>query len=294
LKKDADSKKTCLHNLIYTLLFGIDLNFVILKTGNKTKFGFVRHIPKSVKKLKTISFIIVGLFLGFLVIRFLINFPFDAECDGHGKANGHDVTYGYQGDPKFEGDVKDCLWQGRVTCTFASGIMDICNYDKGQKHGEDIYYDKSGQVFKTEIYDHGKITSFTYFDFTDHTRYNYHDTMLYCNTESGLHGIELNNKLEFSGNDDPFVLMHEDKLILRGSRDLFVINKKMEVQLNMRDTLMKYIPSAYTIKTDNSGNKFDFLWHRDIVNDTLHIKVFYDGDESQSNQKTWEHNYSLR
>ena len=72
------------------------------------------------------------------------------------------------------------------------------------------------------------------------------------------------------------------------------MNSRLEVTMDLRDTLMKYIPTAYDKKVDVSGNIHDFLWHRRIKGeDSLELKVFYDGNEHMSNHKTWERKYKI-
>ena len=63
--------------------------------------------------------------------------------------------------------------------------------------------------------------------------------------------------------------------------------------MSLRDTLVKFIPTAYVEKIDNSGNKHNFLWHRDMSEDTLKVKVFYDGDLNQSMHKIWKRTYLI-
>ena len=105
--------------------------------------------------------------------------------------------------------------------------------------------------------------------------------------------ILFNKPTTMSRVDEPFTSLHNGKLLMRGKHDFYVVDKELKIEMNLRDTLLKYIPTAYDEKTDVSGNKHTFLWHRDISGDTLKVKVFYDGDEHQSYQKIWEVTYML-
>jgi antitoxin component YwqK of YwqJK toxin-antitoxin module len=249
--------------------------------------------------LKMKNLVIIGiLFLMVLSGTFLIkmNFynSFLGPCDGHGPENGERTYYYDNGNPHKVGIVKNCSWNGKVTTYFKSGeIQSLSNFKEGQRHGLTEYFTRDSIKWRQENFSNGNLQSFALTDLSDNSTFTFSSNVLSL-TGSRDTTVLFNEPLTMSGYDEPFTSLHGDKLLLRGRHDFYIVNKKLEIELNLRDTLMKYIPTAYKEKTDQSGNKYTFLWHRRISGDTLNVKVFYDGDKMQSNHKTWERKYQIK
>jgi hypothetical protein len=247
------------------------------------------------RKIFIISTILV---LGLVGLYFLVNVffnPFDfGPCDGNGPRNGERKYYHDNGKLQTIGTVKDCLWDGLAKTFYDTGELEsIANYKAGQRHGLTEYFTKDSIKWRQENFIDGNLIDFQVTDLSDNSVFNFKHDTLSIQTVGQTDFVPFNKPLTMTGYDEPFTSLHHDKLLMRGKYDFYVVNKKLEIEMNLRDTLLKYIPTAYREKTDFSGNRHTFLWHRRISGDTLRVKVFYDGNEHQSNHKIWEVTYTL-
>lgn len=221
--------------------------------------------------------------------------PFDfGECDGNGPADGARLEYYDNGNVRVEGTVKDCRWDGVVTHSYASGgIESRCTYAAGFKNGPAVYFSPNGAEYKHENYLAGALLDFVVQDTVGRATFSFRgDTLMRASADGEL-AVAFGRPHTMRGNDEPFVSLYKDKLVLRGAQDFYIINAELGIELNLRDTLLKYIPSAYEEKVDVSGNRHTFLWHRTITDDLLSVRVFYDMDEHQSGGKIWDVQYVL-
>ncbi len=235
----------------------------------------------------------LGLFALYVATWFLNPFDF-GPCDGSGPANGTRRHLRANGTLEWEGTVKDCLWDGSVSHYQETGrVESVCGYRAGKKHGTALYFTPEGEPYKRERYVDGSLTEFEIRDLEAEAWYILkHDTLQRFSDE-GTRATAFTRPCAMRGYDVPFVSVHAHKLVLRGAQDLYLINTDLGVELDLRDTLMNYISSAYTERVDISGNHFTFQWHRDIVQDRLLVKVWYDADQHQSGGKVWERAFSL-
>ena len=221
--------------------------------------------------------------------------PFNfGPCDGHGPENGTWREYHENGKLRLVGTVKDCQWEGTVMRYYESGAIESsCGYMAGTRNGSAVYFTPEGIGWKQETYMAGVLVDFEIQDIEMGVRFIFMDDTLRRVSADGAGVMAFAHPRTMSGNDQPFVSLHGHDLVLRGAQDYYIINADLGIELNLRDSLLKYIPSAYHEKVDFSGNKFSFLWHRNIAADTLRVKVFYDADEHQSNGKTWMSQYPI-
>ena len=221
--------------------------------------------------------------------------PFDfGPCDGNGPQNGERKYYYSNGSLQTIGIVKNCLWQGLVINYSNSGDLEsIANYKDGMRSGLTEYFTKETLKWREEDFINDSLIEFQISDLSDGSTFHFKRDTLKFASSNKINFVFFAQPIVMSGNDEPFTSIRGGKLLMRGNQDFYVVNKMLLIEMNLRDTLMKYIPSAYNENTDKSGNKYSFLWHRDICGDTLKVKVFYDGDNHQSNFKTWEAFYIL-
>lgn len=247
------------------------------------------------RKIIIISSIIVFAIVGLYFLRLLFFNPFDfGPCDGNGPANGERKYHYDNRKLKTIGTVKDCLWDGLVKTFYETGELESNAYYKGgQRNGATEYFTKDSVKWRQENFIDGNLTDFKLTDLSDNSTFIFiADSLKYIAHEKTI-SILFNRPITMTGFDEPFTSLYNGKLLMRGEQDFYLINKKLEVEMSLRDTLAKYIPTAYLEKIDESGNKHNFLWHRNISGDTLKLKVFYDGDNHQSNHKIWERTYLL-
>jgi hypothetical protein len=250
------------------------------------------------KHIKIIFRLIVIGLIGYVVYSNIFFNPFDfGPCDGNGAPNRYEKIYYDNGQLKVEGQLKDCVWHGMVKTYYETGELKSKEQSiKGRKHGTSIMYYTNGNIYKKEEYLEGELIRFNIYSLDSSIQYGYikANQLLFIKDSGSDAQIYFIDSLNLSGYDEPFAMLIGNDLILRGKKDFYVINSNLEIKIDLRDTLMKYIPSAYVKKIDNSGNVHDFLWHRDIEGDSIKLKVFYDGDENQSMHKTWEKNYRIK
>lgn len=247
------------------------------------------------RKLIIISSIIVFAVVGLYFLRLLLFNPFDfGPCDGNGPANGERKYYHDNGKLQTIGTVKDCLWDGLAKTFYDTGELEsIANYKAGQRHGLTEYFTKDSIKWRQENFVDGSLIDFQVTDLSDNSVFSFKNDTLRLLTAGKSNFVLFNKPTTMSGYDEPFTSLHNGKLLMRGGQDFYVVDKQLKIEMNLRDTLLKYIPAAYNEKTDFSGNRHTFLWHRRISGDTLRVKVFYDGNEHQSNHKIWERTYLL-
>lgn len=234
--------------------------------------------------------------IGATYVAFQLYDPFDfGPCDGNGPANGERAYYYENGKLKTSGKVKNCLWDGLVKEYFPSGKLKSTRlYDEGKRNGLTEYYTEDGVKWRQEDFFNGNLVQFNIVDLSDNSSFKFsHDTLRII-SENQNNFVLFDRPTTMRGADEPFTSLHRGKLLVRGRHDFYVINKELRIEINLRDTLQKYIPSAYNERTDFSGNRYTFNWHRDIIRDTLHLKVYYDSDGNQSNAKVWEQAYLLK
>gem|GEM_PF-5515137 len=182
------------------------------------------------------------------------------------------------------GTIKNCYWDGEVKYYYENGELEhVENYKGGIRHGLFQYHFKSGQVYKTENYINDTIKQFTALDEVGNSNYVFDSGIIAYNAITK----PFHKPTTLFGNDHPLVSIIDGNLHLRGRYDYYVIDRALNVKLNLRDTLLKYIPSAYTPSVDESGNTHVFNWHRDITNDSLVVKVAYEYT-SGSSTKEWQ------
>lgn len=247
------------------------------------------------RKTVVISFIIVFTITGLYFLRHLFFDPLDlGQCDGNGPPNGERKYYHPNGQLHEVGSVKNCLWDGLVKTFYETGELErIARYQTGQKHGLTEYFTPDGIRWRAENFVNDSVIDFQVTDLADNSVFSFQNDTLRLLTASQKDFIVFSKPTTLYGNDEPFTGLQNGKLLMRGSQDFYLINKKLVIEMSLRDTLMKYIPSAYLEKIDESGNKHNFYWHRNISGDTLKLKVFYGGDNHQSNHKVWERTYPL-
>jgi hypothetical protein len=253
-------------------------------------------------KLKTKHIITaIGLTL-FVIVGFVIyyNFflnPFDiGHCDGNGDPDRYEKIYFDNGQLKIEGQLEDCTWNGLIKTYYETGELKSEELrESGRNHGKSTFYYPNGKIYKNEKYSDGELIWFKIYSQNQSIQYEYkkESQSLSINDRESASQVSFKDSLDLIGHDKPLTLLLNDNLILRGTRDFYVINSDLEITLDLRDTLMKYIPTAYDKKVDINGNVHDFLWHRRINEDSLKLKVFYDGNEHMSNHKTWERKYKI-
>ncbi|NOQ70444.1 MAG: hypothetical protein GQ574_00495 [Crocinitomix sp.] len=249
---------------------------------------------KHIKPL--IGVVLLGI-IGYVLYFALFFNPFDfGPCDGNGEPNRYKKVYYDNGRIELEGQLKNCVWHGLIKTHFETGALKSQEQRiEGRNHGISTFYYPNGKTYREEEYHKGELIRFKIFSPNSSLHYEYlkSDRLLSVMDSANHSQIIFTDSLLLSGNDKPFIVLKGDNLILKAKKDYYLINSNLEIKIDLRDTLMKYIPSAYIKKVDFSGNIHDFLWHRRIENDSLSVKVFYDGDESQSMQKTWERKYKL-
>lgn len=236
---------------------------------------------------------VIGFVIYFTV--FLKSFDF-GPCEGHGEPDRYEKIYYDNGQLEIEGQLKDCTWDGLIKTYYETGELKSKEIrERGRNHGKSTFYYPNGVVYKNEEYRNGELMWFEVFSQNQSLQYEYNkesQTLSIKDSDSKTQ-VPFKDSLNLMGHDKPFVMVVIDNLILRGTKDFYVINPKLEVTMDLRDTLIKYIPTAYDKKVDVSGNIHDFPWHRRINGDSLYLKVFYDGNEHMSNHKTWERKYKI-
>jgi hypothetical protein len=239
----------------------------------------------------TIVVAIVGLYIGLVWFLNLFN---SAPCDGNGPSNGERTYYYDDGKLMTLGSVKDCLWDGLVKTFYETGeLKSNAYYKRGKRHGAADYFTKDNVMWRQENFVEGKLTDFQVTDLSDTSSFVFKSDSLKFSTPRRTIAIVFTRPTTLIGFDEPFTSIYNGKLLIRGEQDFYVINKNLEVEMSLRDTLIKYLPKAYLQKNDKSGTNPNFLWHRDISGDSLKLKVFYEGDMHQSNHKIWERTFLL-
>jgi len=253
-------------------------------------------------KLKTkhiitvIGLAIIGV-VGFVIYFTVFLNPFEfGPCDGYGEPDRFEKIYYDNGQLEIEGQLKDCTWNGLIKTYYETGELKSEELrENGRNHGESTFYYPNGEIYKNEEYAEGQLIWFKIYSKNQsiHYEYNRESQSLSINDNESESQASFKDSLDLSGHDKPSTILLNDNLVLRGRKDFYVINSNLEITLDLRDTLMRYIPTAYDKKIDVSGNIHEFLWHRRIVEDSLNLKVFYDGDEHMSMHKTWEKKYKI-
>jgi hypothetical protein len=249
-----------------------------------------RHI------ILTIGVILIGIIASVVYFLLILNSVDFGPCDGHGEPDKYEKIYYDNGQLEIEGQLQDCAWDGLIKTYYATGELKSEELrENGRNHGKSTFYYPNGSVYTNEEYSNGELMWFKVFSQNQGIQYEYNkerQSLSIKSADSTTH-IHFTDSLNLKGHDKPFTLLLSDNLILRGTKDFYVVNSSLEVTMDLRDTLMKYIPTAYDKKVDDSGNIYDFLWHRRIKGDSLELKVFYDGNEHMSNLKTWERKYKI-
>jgi len=145
-----------------------------------------------------------------------------------------------------------------------------------------------------EKYDKGVLINFSITNLLDSCTFQFSNKNLSVKNKNYIKEILFDKTTTLYGFDEPFISIVKEQLQVRGKQDYYVIDKKLNIKLDLRDTLMKYIPSAYKEVVDNSGNHMTFNWHRDFYDDTLKIKVFYEYDKTGNHTKEWETLYIIK
>jgi len=243
-----------------------------------------------------IGVVLIGIIAIVMYFRFFLN-PFDfGACDGHGEPDRYEEIYYDNGQLEIEGQIKDCTWHGLIKTYYESGELKSEEHRiEGRNHGKSTFYYPNGNIHKDEEYRDGELIRFKISSLNQNLHYEYvkKSQLLSIKDSTNSYQVHFGDSINLSGHDKPLTMLLSGYLILRGAKDFYVINSNLEVMMDLRDTLMKYIPSAYDKKVDVSGNIHDFLWHRRIQDDSLQLKVFYDGDEHMSMHKTWERKYKI-
>jgi hypothetical protein len=270
---------------------------------SETESLLTDHIPNLCAIKMKIKHIISAIGLSLIgVIGFVIYFtvflnPFDfGHCDGHGEPDRYEKIYFDNGQLEMEGQLKDCTWNGLIKTYYKTGDLKSEELkENGRNHGESTFYYPNGEIYKNEQYVDGQLIWFKIYTMNQSIYYEYNkeSQWLSINDHERASQVSFKDSLDLSGHDKPLTLLVNDNLVLRGKKDFYVINPKLDVTMDLRDTLIKYIPTAYDKKVDVSGNIHDFLWHRRINGDSLTLKVFYNGNEHMSNYQTWERKYKI-
>jgi hypothetical protein len=249
-------------------------------------------LPKILKI--SIAVFCVGV-VGFIFLKMTLFNPFNfGPCDGDGPVNRQDTSYYNNGKIRYYGTVRNCVWEGEVKYFYKTGELEhTANFRQGSRQGLTEYYTRDGKKYRIENFNNGILGDFSIIDLLDSSIFNFANKRITVTNKNYRKQMTFDKSTTLYGFDEPFASLVNGQLLIRGRQDFYVIDKQLSIKLNLRDTLMKYIPSAYTERVDMSGNKYTFLWHRDILGDTLKVKVFYDADSSQSMAKIWEHAYSL-
>lgn len=217
-------------------------------------------------------------------------FSFDEYCEHGGLPNRQEIEYYPNKKIRMTGTIKNCYWDGEVKYYYESGQLEhIENYENGVRQGLFQHYTENGQVYRTENYLNDTLKQFTIINEADNSKYQFGAGIITSN--------KINKPFEkpttLFGNDRPLISLIDGNLHVRGRYDYYVLDKNLNIKLNLRDTLIKYIPSAYTSNVDESGNTHIFNWHRDLTNDSLSVKVFYEY-KSGSSTKEWQRTFSVR
>jgi hypothetical protein len=128
--------------------------------------------------------------------------------------------------------------------------------ESGRNHGKSTFYYPNGKIYKNEKYSDGELIWFKIYSQNQSIQYEYkkESQSLSINDRESASQVSFKDSLDLIGHDKPLTLLLNDNLILRGTRDFYVINSDLEITLDLRDTLMKYIPTAYDKKVDINGN----------------------------------------
>jgi hypothetical protein len=234
--------------------------------------------------------------IGYIVLMTFFFDPFDfGPCDGDGPPNRQDTSYYDNGKIKYFGTVRNCLWEGEVKYFYKTGELEhIENYKDGNRHGLTKYYTQDGEVYRIENFNKGVVDSFSITDVLEGMTFQFADKKLTVSNRGNKKQVPFDRPTTLYGFDKPFLSILNKQLLLRGHDDFYVIDTTLSIKLNLRDTLMKYIPSAYREIVDISGNHMTFNWHRNFSGDTLKLKVFYNDHPTEYHTKTWEETYILK
>jgi hypothetical protein len=225
-----------------------------------------------------------------LTILFCGCFSFDKYCEHGGLPDRQEIQYYRNKNVRMIGTIKNCYWDGEVKYYYENGeLQHVEKYKGGVRHGLFQYYSTSGQVYKTENYINDTLKQFTALDEVGNSNYEFGNGIIAYNAITK----PFHKPTTLFGNDHPLLSIIDGNLHLRGRYDYYVIKRALNVKLNLRDTLLKYIPSAYTRSVDESGNTHVFDWHRDLTNDSLKVKVFYEF-KSGSSTKEWQRTFSIK
>lgn len=263
---------------------------------DSANFKLVNLTDRKLRKVFIISTIIilglVGVYFFYMSVYFN---PFDfGPCDGNGPPNGERKYYHDNGKLQTIGTVKNCLWDGLAKTFYDTGELEsIANYKAGQRHGLTEYFTKDSIRWRQENFIDGRLIDFQVTDLTDQSVFSFKNDTLKLHTNGETNFVLFNKPTTMTGYDEPFTSLHNGKLVMRGNQDFYIVDKQLKIEMSLRDTLLKYIPTAYNEKTDFSGNKHTFYWHRAFFGDTLEVTVSYDADSFQSNAKVWARHFKL-
>ncbi len=239
--------------------------------------------------------ILTGL-VAFSIYPYVFFKPFDfGPCNGNGKPNRYEKMFYDNGQLEIEGQIINCAWHGLLKTYYETGELKSGEQRfEGKNHGTSKYFHLNGNINREEEYQKGELIKFKIYppDLTLHYEFSISDRVLSVSDSINKSQIIFSDSL-FFGQERPLVMLNGDDLILRAEKDFYLINSKLEVIIDLRDTLMKYIPFAYSKKVDNNGNIHDFTWRRRIENDSLHLRVFYKEIDHPSITKIWKRKYKL-
>jgi hypothetical protein len=250
-------------------------------------------LPKILKISIAVFCIVV---VGFIFLKMTLLNPFNfGTCDGDGPPNREDTSYYGNLKIRYYGTVRKCMWEGEVKYFYETGELEhIANFQQGGRQGLTEYYTRDGKKYRIENFNGDILSDFTIIDLSDSSSFIFAHKKITITKKNYRKEMTFDKPTTLYGFDEPFERIVNGQLLISGREDFYVIDKQLNIKLNLRDTLRKYIPSAYTERIDASGNKYTFLWHRDILGDSLKVKVFYDADDHQSVSKIWVRSYVLK
>lgn len=182
-------------------------------------------------------------------------FSFDSGCEDGGLANRQEIQYYPNKQVRITGTIKNCLWNGEVKYYYGSGKLEhIENYAEGVRQGLFEYYSNDGDISRTENYINDTLRNFMIINVADNSKYSLADSIIKYTYNDITRQKFFAGQTTLFGNDHPLISIIDGNLHLRGRYDYYIINKELKLELNLRDTLLQYIPSAYSSIKDNSGN----------------------------------------
>jgi hypothetical protein len=235
--------------------------------------------------------------LTYLLLSFTLIFTGcnNNTCEEDGKpANRQENEYYPNNKIRISRTIKNCRLEGDVIYFYENGKVEhIENYKAGLKSGTWKYYTEDEVEYQAESYRNDTLFKFSISDLAD-VEFSFDGKRLFLKNGTKQSQLIFDQPPTFYGHDRPFVSIYNNLLLMRGRQDYYAIDRNLKIRLNLRDTLIKYIPSAFEVKTDFSAHRFSFDWHRDVIKDSLKVKVFYGADSSRSSQKTWQQDFVLK